>query len=157
MKEIPIKAKGVAAFVVRQTGDLCQVLMLRRTGSNPGQWCQVSGKIEDGETAWQAALREIREETTLRVDRLYSADICEQFYVANGDYIWIAPVFVAIVRADQLVRLNREHSEFTWTTFEEAIGMVPFPGQKEILLYVRRHFVETEPDALLLMPGSGCS
>ncbi|WP_312882971.1 NUDIX domain-containing protein [Rhizobium etli] len=40
---------------------------MRRTGSTlSGEWCQIAGGIEHGETAWQAALREAKEETGCR-------------------------------------------------------------------------------------------
>lgn len=62
-----------------------------------GIWCQIARKVEGGETAWQAALRELYEETGLAPDAFYSADICEQFYEADRDAITVAPVFVAFI------------------------------------------------------------
>lgn len=53
-----------------------------------------------GEKTWEAALREVREETNLNCDQLYSADICEQFYDADRDAISMLTVFVGFVDAD---------------------------------------------------------
>ena len=88
---------GVAAIVIK--GD--RILLLRRTGSSKGTWCYVSGKIEASEKAWQAALREIKEETGLIPSEFYSADILEQFYDIGEDLIWIAPVFVGYISGKQ--------------------------------------------------------
>lgn len=50
-----------------------------------GAWCQVTGGIETGEKAWQAALRDVREETGIILGSLWSGDIVEQFYEPHRD------------------------------------------------------------------------
>ncbi len=122
---------------------------MRRTGSNAGEWCQIAGKIEPGETAWQAALREMREEIALVPSRLYSADLCEQFYEIGTDSIWVAPIFVAYVDSDATVRLNEEHSEYCWVSIDRAVELLPFPGQKTMLMHIRHWFAKPEPSRLL--------
>ena len=107
------------------------------------------GSIEPCETAWQAALREMREETGLVPSRLYSADLCEQFYEVGRDSIWLAPIFVAYVEPEVIVRLNEEHSEHCWASVDRAIDLLPFPGQKSMLVHIRHWFVEREPSRLL--------
>ena len=146
-KELKIRSCGVSVVVVRKHGKGHQTLMLMR--SNNKQWSQVAGGIETDEKAWEAALREIKEETGLVPDTLYSADTCEKYYEVEKDSIWIAPVFVAFIKADSNVVLNHEHSEYKWVSFEEAISMVPFPGQKTILKYINDEFVNKHPIELL--------
>jgi dATP pyrophosphohydrolase len=107
--------------------------------------------MESGETAWQAALRETEEETGLALLRLYSADICEQFYEADRNAISLLPVFVGYSTPGDVVRLNAEHSEFRWVTFDEAFGMVPFAGQRKVLRHIQREFVDREPSPWLLV------
>ena len=75
----------VSAIVMRRAAFGGRVLMLRRATTLQGEWCQVAGKIEAGETAWQAAVREIEEETALVPTSLYSAEILEQFYEIDKD------------------------------------------------------------------------
>jgi dATP pyrophosphohydrolase len=132
-------------LAVRRLGDTHQVLLLKRTGTLAGEWCQIAGKIEEGEKAWEAALRELGEETGLKPIELYSADICEQFYEAHSDAITIVPVFVAFVGSETHVLLNHEHSEFRWVSFDEALEMVPFAGQRCVLRHVEREFTERQP------------
>jgi dihydroneopterin triphosphate diphosphatase len=152
MHEIPIRSFAVSVVVVRKTGAESEVLLLRRTRSLAGEWCQIAGAIEAGETAWEAAVREVREETGLRPIALYSGDICEQFYEADRNAISLLPVFVGFVRPDDGVRLNAEHSEFRWVTFDEALRMVPFAGQRNVLMHIRREFIDREPSRWLLIP-----
>jgi dATP pyrophosphohydrolase len=151
MAEIPIRSFGVAVVVLREVGAETQVLLLRRNHTLVGEWCQIAGGIEDGEKAWQTALREVKEETGLSCTRLYSADICEQFYEADRDAITLAPVFVGYVDATAEVVLNEEHSEFCWTSFSNAVEMVPFAGQRHVLRHVEAEFVQRQPVKHLLL------
>ncbi|OCP07172.1 MULTISPECIES: NUDIX domain-containing protein [unclassified Ensifer] len=151
MHEIPIRSFAVSVVVLRSAGSGWEVLLLRRTGTLAGTWCQVAGAIEANETAWQAGLREVEEETGLRLDRFYSADICEQFYEADRDAISLLPVFVGYATANATVRLNAEHSDFRWMSFDEAIRMVPFAGQRKVLKHIRDEFIDNEPNPWLLI------
>ncbi|ARM92526.1 NUDIX hydrolase domain-containing protein (plasmid) [Rhizobium sp. CIAT894] len=151
MAEIPIRCFAVSVVVIRERMAGYEVLLLRRNHTLIGGWCQVAGGIEDGEKAWETALREVREETGLICDFLYSADICEQFYEADRNAISMLPVFVGVVNAEQAVVLNDEHSEFQWVSFAEAVEMVPFAGQRHVLRHVEAEFVHREPVGHLLI------
>lgn len=151
MAEIPIRSFGVSVVLLRNTGPETEVLLMRRNRTLVGEWCQIAGGIEDGEKAWETALREVKEETGLDCDRLYSADICEQFYEADRDAISIFPVFVGFVDAGAAVTLNHEHREFRWVPFATASTMVPFSGQRHVLRHVEAEFVQREPVQHLLI------
>lgn len=112
MAEIPIRSLAASLVAIRKTEARHEVLLLKRTQTLNGEWCQVAGSIEEGETAWQAALRELDEETGLQPNALYSADTCEQFYEADRNAITILPVFVAFIDIAAMVTLNHEHSEY---------------------------------------------
>lgn len=145
---IPIHSYGVSVFVLRPEGDSHAVLLLRRSGQGTleGTWCQVGGAVQPGEKAWQTALREIKEETGLVPRRLYSADVCEQFYDISQDRIEIVPVFVAFVDDGQEVRLNDEHTEYRWVSFREAAQLLPFAGQRSVLTLIRQEFIDSKPN-----------
>lgn len=145
MAEIPIRAFAVSLFALRSKGKDTQVLLLRRADTLVGTWCQVAGSIEDGEKAWEAATRELAEETGLQPTSLYSADICEQFYEPDRDAISILPVFVAFVCADDQVTLNHEHSAYRWISFDEAVSIVTFAGQRRVLRWIEEEFVHRRP------------
>ena len=151
MVEIPIRSFFASLVAVRQTGDKHEVLLLKRAQTLVGEWCQVAGKIEEGETAWQCALRELDEETGLKPDTLYSADTCEQFYEADRDAVTIAPVFVAFISHSVGVSLNHEHSDFRWVSFEEAYDLVAFGGQRRVLRWIKEEFIERIPSKHLLI------
>lgn len=145
MAEIPIRAFISSLIALREGKTGYEVLLLKRTKTLIGEWCQIAGKIEEGETAWQAAVRELSEETALLPEKLYSADICEQFYEADRDAITLAPVFVAFVGKEAEVVLNHEHSDFRWVSFDDAIEMVAFGGQRRILRWIEEEFIQRQP------------
>lgn len=151
MAEIPIRSFGVSVVLLRNAETETEVLLLRRNHTLVGEWCQIAGGIEDGEKAWETALREVKEETGLTCARLYSADICEQFYEADRNAITMFPVFVGFVDAGAQVTLNEEHSEFCWTSLTTALNMVPFAGQRHVLKHVDAEFVQRAPIKHLLI------
>ena len=104
---------------------------MRRAKTLKGTWCQVAGSIEKGETAWQAAAREVREETGITLQTIWSGDICEQFYEPEKERIALMPVFVGYVEDWVKVRLNDEHDAFKWVTFPQAHAPVTFRGKDE--------------------------
>ena len=105
----------------------------------------VSGKIEKGETAWQAALREIKEETGLIPDRLYSANEVELFYEVSQNCTNVAPVFIGFIDSHQAVELSSEHSEYKWVTCEEAVQLLTFVHQKKTIEIIEATFVRQKP------------
>jgi 8-oxo-dGTP pyrophosphatase MutT (NUDIX family) len=59
MVEIPIRSFQVSCFLLRQSGDKTEVLLLKRASQAVlgGVWCQVAGGIEEDETAVDAVFR----------------------------------------------------------------------------------------------------
>jgi dihydroneopterin triphosphate diphosphatase len=149
-QEIPIKSFSVAAYVCRVENDVCKHLIIRRKpGYLGGTWQMISGRIEPGEKGWQAALREIKEETRLVPDRFYSANSLEAFYEVNKNCINLIPVFVAFIDTDQPVHISHEHSEYKWITAAEAEDYVAFSHQQEMLRTIESLFVKSTPNPFL--------
>jgi dihydroneopterin triphosphate diphosphatase len=109
----------------------------------------ISGRIEHGEKGWEAALREIKEETGLVPDRFYSANTIEAFYEVNQNCINLIPVFVGFIDTEQEVRLSHEHSEYRWTTANEADDFLAFQQQKEMFKTIELLFVQWKPNPIL--------
>lgn len=103
------------------------------------------GSIEAGETATEAALREVQEETGISMISLYSSNKFDQIFSPEDNYVYVAPVFVGFVEDDQEVTLNNEHSEYRWLSFAQAIQTVSIPGNDEVLQSIEKHFVSRKP------------
>ena len=122
----------ISCFVIRRVGGRFEFLQLLRSQGRylAGTWQLVNGRIEENETAWAAALREIFEETALRPTEFYQLDHVNTFYIAASDTLVHSPVFCAIVEADADVRLNGEHVDFRWVAVELLQSQLMWPGER---------------------------
>jgi dATP pyrophosphohydrolase len=93
-------------------------------------WQCIHGKIEPGETAAQAAQREIEERTGLMPSRLYSADYIGQFYDHVSDTIVLAPAFAAQITARDKPALSPEYSDYAWCDLEETTSRLLWSSQR---------------------------
>lgn len=150
---IPVQCTMVSIIALTGPRAATRVLLLRRAGAYlNGVWSYVAGHIEPGEAAWQTALRELAEETSLVPDTLYATSFCERFYLRASNAIEIVPAFVARVAEGAEVHLNGEHSAYRWATLADAAAAFPFGSQRELLAYVEREFIAREPSPFLVMP-----
>ncbi|QHE60525.1 NUDIX domain-containing protein [Rossellomorea vietnamensis] len=152
MSEVQIRCTGIAVVLLKKVDDQHKVLLVKRAESVlKDEWCYIGGGIEEGEKAWEAAYREVEEETGITNLSLYSANTFDRIYSIEGNYIYIAPVFVGFVPGKQEVALNEEHSDYRWLSFEDAMGIVSLPGNEEVLSFIDKHFVQKEaPDYLMV-------
>lgn len=118
----------VDAFVFRHSRDGLSVLVLRRGAGTrcTGAWEVVHGRVEPDERPEEAALREVREETGLTVERLYNLT-CQPFYLHRLSAVQIAVVFVAFVSPSAEVQLGPEHDIGEWLAPDEAMARLSWP------------------------------
>ena len=127
-----IKIRVVDAYVYHQNKNDIRFLLLKRARAKMYEhlWQGVAGKIENGEKAWEAATRELNEETGLEPVRVFVADHVSRFYETHGDRVNLVPVFGIEVKNRNVV-LSKEHCEFQWLGFKTARKRLVWNGQKE--------------------------
>lgn len=127
-----ILVRVIDAYVFRQTDEGLKFLLLKRAKTKMYEhlWQGVAGKIEGDEKAWEASIRELKEETGFRPIRMFIADHVSRFYETHGDRVNLVPVFGIEVGNDS-VALSEEHCEFKWLDFDTARSTLVWSGQKE--------------------------
>jgi dihydroneopterin triphosphate diphosphatase len=130
-----VRVSLVDVYVLREGGEGLRCLALRRAagGRCPGSWETVHGHIEEGERPWEAAKRELEEETGLSAERLYNLSRVEAFYQHRKDEVALIPVFVAFVAPDAAVRLGPEHDAHEWLPPAEAGARFAWPRERRAL------------------------
>jgi len=127
-----VTVRVVDCYVYRQTDDGLKFLLMKRNLNKIYEhlWQGVAGKIEDGETAPEAAIRELKEETGYDPVKVFVADHVSRFYEVHGDRINLVPVFGIEVNSDEVI-LSEEHIDFKWVTIKEALNTLVWNGQKK--------------------------
>jgi dATP pyrophosphohydrolase len=125
----------VDVYVIRPRGPVAgwQVLTLQRALDTrcPAAWETVHGRLEPGEEPEAGALREVFEETGLRVERLYNVTV-QPFYLHPSHTVQLAVVFAAFAGEGE-VRLGAEHQAFHWRTVAEALASLAWPRERAAL------------------------
>lgn len=142
-----ITARFVDCHIFRRRAGRVEYLVMKRSPQIllGGTWQMVSGHIEEGETATEAARRELAEETGLVPVHFYHASYVNRFYLADRDEIVLSPVFAAEADPGADVQLSEEHTEFAWVDYDEALRRYPWPGQRKSLAVIRDQFIDREP------------
>ena len=90
------------------TNDKGEYLILQRAGhrSSPGTWNWVTGYIRDRETAEEAALRELKEETNLEGKIKKTT---KPFWIDSDGTRWV--VIASLIKVDDISELKIDASE----------------------------------------------
>jgi dihydroneopterin triphosphate diphosphatase len=127
-------------------------LVLKRASNEsiyPDIWQIVTGKIKKNESAYHAALRELKEETGLKRTRSWTVPFIDSFYSKTDDTIQISPVFAVEVNKNIEVKISSEHQTFKWLPYEKAKRILDIPAQKKILGTVQKTILKNRRAACL--------
>jgi dihydroneopterin triphosphate diphosphatase len=129
-----VEVGTVDVFVIRPLSSGWRVLALQRDVNTrcPGAWEPVHGHIEPGEEPQDAAVREVREETGLAIERLYVVRV-QPFYLRKTRTVQMAIVFAAFVAEPADVVVAMEHQLHAWLTIDEALARYAFPAERASL------------------------
>lgn len=151
MAEVASRIIEVCPFRIR--GDSGEYLLIRRAPDDPlypGTWQFVSGRVEPGEKAHEAAFRELLEETGARPVRFWVVPCVNSFYDPHRDIVNLVVLFTAQLAGGFQVHLSPEHSIFEWLPYAEARRRLIWPGQRDCLDIVHQYILGGEEAGTLL-------
>jgi 8-oxo-dGTP diphosphatase len=109
----------VAVIGVVKLDNDDRIIMLKRNAqrrTSPNKWQTPSGFMKEGESAEEAVLREVWEETSLSGTIKKSGSV---FEVVDDWARWIIVPFLISVKTDKVIIDSKEHSEFRWVKVDE--------------------------------------
>jgi dihydroneopterin triphosphate diphosphatase len=130
-------SKVAQSIVYRKINQSFEVLILKRNKERGGFWSVVNGTLEPAESIEKCRERELFEETGIRNVINWSKEL-NRFSFKNNDHNVEVFAFSAEVKSDQPVKINNEHVEYKWVTFDEAIEMMKFDDDKNGLKICQR-------------------
>lgn len=130
-----VKKKLIDLYPYRLKENQPEYLLLKRAKGKiyDGQWRMIGGKVEEGEKYWQAALRELYEETRLQPVKYWTIPSINRFYEHKTDQILSIPAFAAQIDASDSPVLDDEHRTAEWFTINRATEVIFWPEQRRLL------------------------
>jgi len=115
-----LRAAAVAVTIFEHEGE-CALIVTQRAGTlreHGGQWALPGGRIDAGENAVQAALRELHEEINLELDESAVVGVLDDYRTRSG-YMITPVVLWAELEFEQLVPNPDEVASIHPFTFSE--------------------------------------
>jgi len=122
----------VEAILYKRSNKKIEYLLLKRTSERRGFWQPITGGLEEGETKTEALKREIKEETGINNIIRIIEDV--HYFEFSDPSPYKEYVYgVEISPTERIVLDKKEHSEFRWCSFQEALGLMKWKENKEAL------------------------
>jgi len=138
----------VETHVLRIVNGRLEFLLLKRAEGDiyPHMWQMVTGRIEESEKAFQTAVREVKEESSLNIKELWTVPNVNSFYSAASDALNFIVVFAAMTDENESVKISPEHTEFKWVEFEKYMDILVWPGQKKSAEILYDYYINKRND-----------
>ncbi len=122
----------IEAILFKRADGKIQYLLLKRIPRRGGFWQPITGGLEEGETKIEALKREIREETGIKNIIKIIEDV--HYYEILDPHLVKEYVFGVEVSSDEEVVLDgKEHSEFKWCNYQEALRLMKWKENRDAL------------------------
>lgn len=140
-----ILSQIIEVCIFKMIGTNPQYLLLQRSPSDelyPNIWQILTGYIKQSETAEQAALRELTEETNLTPKKFWNIPYIDSYFDLSNDSIQLAPTFAVQIDSDANLKLSNEHQNYSWLSYSESLSKLVWPGQKNVVRTVQDFIVD---------------
>ncbi|CAK1553017.1 unnamed protein product [Leptosia nina] len=128
----PTRAAGLVIY--KYSNDLIQFLLLQ-TSYGIHHWTPPKGHVDPGESDWETALRETKEEAgycqkDLEIDESSKKTL---FYNVNGKPKEVIYWLAKLKNPDTPVILSDEHQDFKWLPLHQAQELSGYEDMKKLL------------------------
>ena len=134
------KSAGIVLF--RNASNKNEFLLLNYP---QGHWDFVKGKVESGETLYETASRETKEETGISdIDFIdgFEESVEYNFKFKNED-IHKTVVFFLAKTNEKKITLSHEHNDFVWLEYDDALKKTTFRNAKNVLSKTNEFLLNT--------------
>ena len=121
--------------IILQAEDTCNFLLSKRSAyvNEPNTIGNIGGRIEEGETNKEGAIRELSEETDIQINK----DSLEELSIYKDDDKFIYTTFIAEIPKEIPIQKHTwENDEFLWVSLNE---MKALPNKHFGLQYILEH------------------
>ena len=134
------KSAGIVLF--RNASNKNKFLLLNYP---QGHWDFIKGKVEQGETPYETASRETKEETGITdiefIDG-FEESVEYDFKFKNED-IHKKVIFFLAKTSEKKVSLSHEHNDFVWLEYDDALKKTTFRNAKNVLSKTNEFLLNT--------------
>jgi len=142
---IPLASNSISVYICRRVDNRMQILLLNRDPEGKDKWEVTFADVKQMEMCWQAALNEVRTDTSAIPDRIYSVDFVETFYDVKSHCIKLSPVFVAFFDHGQETVPMIPSVQSMWVDAAECQVYLDLGHQREIVAMIYKEFFAREP------------
>jgi 8-oxo-dGTP diphosphatase len=118
-------------------------ILLLQTGGDEvetGKWSIPGGKVEDGESAYLSAIRELYEETGIEVTKEQLRDLgC--LYIRKPYFVFTFHLFQVSLLKRPEVKLSSEHTDFCWADRKDLERLPLMASAKEVLAFIQKRLL----------------
>ncbi len=129
-----------AGFVIyKKEKEKIEFLLLKYPSENRERdyWGLPKGHIEKGESAKEAALRELHEETGLKESEIKTypefRETNKYYFKHEGETIFKIVIYFLAQTEKETITVSHEHSDFKWVDLNQAMKLIPFKNIREIV------------------------
>ncbi len=138
-KKLPFQVDIILFYISDST---IEYLLLKRQKERGGFWQPITGGLEEGESLLYAARREVWEETgILKVKNSY--DMKYSFSFMAKDKVITEHVFAFEVYDKKIVIEEREHSNFGWFEFDDAVKLLKWDTNISSLTKLNKYLIKS--------------
>ena len=123
---------SAGAVIFREKNNSRTYLLLHYPS---GHWDFVKGKMEEGESPHETAIREAQEETG--IDDLEFIDGLEEEikydFQFEGELIHKKVIFYLAKTKTEEITISHEHQDFLWLNYEDSMKKITYDNARSIL------------------------